>query len=85
MFFVQSPVFSSNTVDPDQTPHSAAPDLGVHAIANVKADWPMLPKLHVEPPLGRKMKDARHKWVKVSSESATEGILFIVIIIFRRK
>ena len=27
--FIEMPVFSANNVDPDQTPHSAASDLGL--------------------------------------------------------
>ena len=28
--FIESPVFNANSVDPDQTPHSAASDMGLH-------------------------------------------------------
>ena len=28
--FIEFPVFDANSVDPDQTPHSAASDLGLH-------------------------------------------------------
>ena len=30
--FKEIPVFNSNSVDPDQTPHSAASDLGLHCL-----------------------------------------------------
>ena len=30
--FIKSPVFNANSVDPDQTPRSAASDLGLHCL-----------------------------------------------------
>ena len=30
--FIENPVFNANGVDPDQTPHSAASDLGLHCL-----------------------------------------------------
>ena len=30
--FTEIPVFNANSVDPDQTPHSAASDLGLHCL-----------------------------------------------------
>ena len=30
--FIESPVFNANSVDPDQTPRSAASDLGLHCL-----------------------------------------------------
>ena len=32
MFYKKNPVFNANIVDPDQTPHSAASDLGLHCL-----------------------------------------------------
>ena len=34
--FIVIPVFNANSVDPDQTPHSAASDLGVHCFKRVQ-------------------------------------------------
>ena len=31
-FFVEIPVFNANSIDPDQTPRSAASDLGLHCL-----------------------------------------------------
>ena len=33
--FIEIPVFNANSIDPDQTPHSAASDLGLHCFADV--------------------------------------------------
>ena len=33
--FIEIFVFNANGVDPDQTPHSAASDLGLHCFADV--------------------------------------------------
>ena len=30
IYFIEIPVFNANSVDPDQTPHFAASDLGLH-------------------------------------------------------
>ena len=30
--FIEIPVFNSNSVDPDQTPRTAASDLGIHCV-----------------------------------------------------
>ena len=32
MFFEEIPELNANSVDPDQTPHSAASDLGLHCL-----------------------------------------------------
>ena len=33
--FIEIPVFNANSVDPDQTPRSAAPDLGLFCLSMV--------------------------------------------------
>ena len=30
--FIEMPIFNANSVDPDQTPHSVASDLGLHCL-----------------------------------------------------
>ena len=32
LYFIENPAFNVNSVDPDQMPHSAASDLGLHCL-----------------------------------------------------